>query len=135
MKKLLFASLLTVAVVFAQTGGGTTDKKEPRTTEANNKPGGKTKPREHSKKGSKTVTENAPKIASGSGGHVGGGSGAGKVSTTESTKKFGGSHGCDTPTESTAIAKTYSKKGGKKGVNKAGQQPPAKRPEAAPPAK
>ena len=44
------------------------------------------------------------------------------------TKKFGGSHGDDTPT-----AKT--KKGGKKGVNKAGKQPPAKRPESALPAK
>ncbi len=33
MKKLLFASLLSAAVMFAQTGGGTTDKvsKEPNT--------------------------------------------------------------------------------------------------------
>jgi hypothetical protein len=87
MKKLLFASLLTVAVVFGATItlDDTSPEKKVRT--------------KSTKSGNSTVQRNTA-IKSGSGGHVGGGSGAGKVAGTESSRKLGGSHGDDTPTES-----------------------------------
>ncbi len=62
MKKLLFASLLTVAVVFAQATGGSTGKASETKTEAgkkkHTKKGGKKS--EKGKKGSSTTTTTPP---------------------------------------------------------------------------
>ena len=111
MKKLLFASLLTGAVVFAQAGGG---------------------------------SDNKPGVAAGTK----------KIDTTsrKSTKKKGGKKGGSVANFSWGMAQNGVQKApagsggvgkvdlnkvkvGKKGTNKACKQPPAKRPESAPPGK
>ena len=97
MKKLLFASLLTVAVVFGATI--TLDDTPPE----------KKRTAKSTKSGSSTGQRHSAATKSGSGGHVGGGSGAGKVAGTDSSRKLGGSHGDDTPTAGTGT-KTHSRK-------------------------
>lgn len=103
-EKLLFASLLTVAVVFGATItlDDTPPEKKQRT--------------KSTRSGSGTDQRHNAAIKSGSGGHVGGGSGAGRVSSTESSKKLGGSHGDDTPTENNKT-KTPGRKGVRKKTN------------------
>ena len=58
MKKLLFASLLTAAVVFAQATGGSTGKPSTETSKTKTKHG---KKGDKSKKGSGGTTTPAPK--------------------------------------------------------------------------
>ena len=104
MKKVLFASLLTVVVVCAQAGGGTTDKKGAESTEKNGSAtggagSGRTTKTKVLRKGPRKMSDfnesSHPTDKAGS----------------AAANKLGGCHGRDTPTEESKETKLQSKKG------------------------
>jgi hypothetical protein len=126
MKKLLFTSLLTAAVVFAQATGGSDNKpgaaeRQKRLTQRSAKAA--------EVKSSTAIPKKGVKKSSGSIEIMSYSSGAAQTGV-----KTGGS-GVGAGKVNLNDLKIVSKNGGKNGTSKVGKQPPAKRPEAAPPGK
>jgi hypothetical protein len=122
MKKLLFGSLLTIAIVFARATGGSDDKPGTSGTKkidtTSRKGAGTTSGTVTPKKGGKKSTSGSFDIPSYSWG-----------ASQAGVKTGGNGNACG------KVGLGDIKVGNKNGANKAGKQPPAKRPVSAPPAK